>query len=138
MKVVIDTNDYISALIGMKHRQKLEKVILNRDIEILADLTLLSEIREVAYRDKFRKYVSIEQVDVFIETLKLRLKPIQVFSKVDVSKDPDDNFLLALAQDGDADYLITGDKSDLLSLESFKGIPIIRLNAFIELIEGRD
>jgi len=137
MKVVIDTNDYISALIGMKHREKLEKVILNKDIEILADLTLLSEIKEVAYRDKFRKYVSIEQVDVFIETLKLRLKPIQVFSEVDVSKDPDDNFLLALAQDGNADYLITGDKSDLLSLESFEGIPIIRLNTFIELIETK-
>ncbi|WP_439582251.1 putative toxin-antitoxin system toxin component, PIN family [Dyadobacter bucti] len=137
MKVVIDTNDYISALIGMKHREKLEKVILNKDIEILADLTLLSEIKEVAYRDKFRKYVSIEQVEVFIETLKLRLKPIQVFSEVDVSKDPDDNFLLALAQDGNADYLITGDKSDLLSLESFEGIPIIRLNTFIELIETK-
>ncbi|NIJ50872.1 putative toxin-antitoxin system toxin component, PIN family [Dyadobacter arcticus] len=119
MRLVIDTNDYISALIGIKHRQKLEKVILNKEVEILADLTLLSEIKEVAYRDKFRKYVSIVEVDIFIEALKLRLKPVQVFSHVAASKDPDDNFLLALAQDGKADYLIIGDKSDLLSLEMF-------------------
>lgn len=48
MKVVIDTNDYISALIGKQHRLKLGKVLLNRTIEILADTTLLDEIREVA------------------------------------------------------------------------------------------
>lgn len=37
-------------------------------------------------------------------------------------------FYLALAQEGKADHLVTGDKSDLLSLETFNGIPIIRLD----------
>jgi predicted nucleic acid-binding protein len=44
---------------------------------------------------------------------------------------------LALAQDGKADYLVTGDKSDLLSLQTFNGIPIIRLDTLLEIIDNQ-
>ncbi|MEI7583997.1 putative toxin-antitoxin system toxin component, PIN family [Runella sp.] len=137
MRVVIDINDYISALIGKKHRLKLEKVLLDKNIEILSDVVLLEEIKEVAHRNKFRKYVSLEEVDRFVELLKYRLKPTIVTTQVNASPDPDDNFLLALAQDGKADYLVTGDKSDLLSLQTFNGIPIIRLDTLLEIIDNQ-
>ncbi|WP_353722719.1 putative toxin-antitoxin system toxin component, PIN family [Dyadobacter sp. 676] len=78
MKVVIDTTDYISALIGKTHRAKLERVLLNESIQILADITLLEGICEVAYRDKFRKYITIMEVDQFVDSLKRRLKPVVV------------------------------------------------------------
>jgi len=135
VKVVIDTTDYISALIGKTHRAKLERVLFNEGIQILADLTLLEEIREVAYRDKFRKYISIEDAELFINSLKRRLKPVIVTSHVAVSPDPDDNFILALAKDGQADFIITGDKPGLLNLESFESIPIVRLQAFLDIID---
>jgi putative PIN family toxin of toxin-antitoxin system len=92
MRVVIDINDYISALIGKKHRLKLEKVLLDKNIEILSDVVLLEEIKEVAHRNKFRKYVSLEEVDRFVELLKYRLKPTIVTTQVNASPDPDDNF----------------------------------------------
>ena len=133
MRVVIDTNDYISALIGKKHREKIETIILNTKIEILADSVLFQEIEDVARRDKFKKYVTKRQIDNFISLLRKRLTPIITKSVITVSKDPDDNFLLALAFDGQADFLITGDKSHLLSLRYFNGIPIIRLDVFIIL-----
>jgi len=44
---------------------------------------------------------------------------IEVHSKVDICRDTDDNFLLALAKDGKADYLITGD-NDLLIIKKFR------------------
>ena len=137
MRVVIDTNDYISALIGEKHRIKLEKVLLNDKIEILSDSTLIQEIEDVARRDKFKKYVTKEQVDIFISLLKKRLTPIITKSIITASQDPDDNFLLALAYDGQADFLITGDKSHLLSLRYFDNIPIIRLDDFIILLNSK-
>lgn len=138
MKVVIDTNDFISALIGKRHRLKLQKVLLNPNIAILADATLFAEIKDVAYREKFRKYVSVEEVDDFLALLPKRLKPVVVTSAVSASPDPDDNFLLALALDGEADYLVTGDKSDLLVLQEFEGIPIIRLDRLLEIIEQQN
>ena len=135
MRVVIDTNDFISALIGKKHRQKLEKIILNESIEILADSILLAEIEEVASREKFKKYISKIQIDAFVALLKLRVTIIVPYTIMSESPDPDDNFLLAIAYDGQADYLITGDKSDLLSLGSIKNIPIIRLDDFLILMD---
>lgn len=137
MKIVIDTTDYISALIGRTHRAKLERILLNKNIQILADITLLEEISEVAHRDKFKKYVTTEEANQFINSLKRRLKPILVTSHVDASPDPNDNFILALAKDGDADYIVTGDKPGLLNLGSFEGIPIVRLQVFLDIIEQK-
>lgn len=45
MRVVIDTNDFISALIGKKHREKLKIVLDRTDIELFADDNLLSDFR---------------------------------------------------------------------------------------------
>lgn len=113
-------------------------MLFDERVEVFADETLLHEIKEVAYRDKFRKYVRIAEVDSFIENLKLRLTLIITVSKVNVSIDPDDDFLLTLALDGQADYLITGDKSHLLSLKTFNGIFIIRLDSFLAILERLD
>jgi len=135
VKIVVDTTDYISALVGKTHRAKLERILLNESIQILADITLLEEITEVAYRDKFRRWVTIDEVDQFINSLKRRLRPILVTSHVVASPDPNDNFILALAKDGQADYIVTGDKPGLLNLGFFENIPIVRLQAFLDILE---
>ena len=49
------------------------------------------------------------------------------------SPDPADNFLLALAEAGNADYLVTGDKSGLLALASHKSTRIITARDFAGL-----
>lgn len=135
MRVVIDTNDFISALIGKKHREKLSIVLNHPSIEIYGDENLIAEIRDVGYREKFRKYVSVEEVDIFIEVISKRLTFIQTISIFFDSPDPDDNYLLSLAYDSESDYLITGDKRDLLALSPFRGILIIRLYELIEMLE---
>lgn len=50
---------------------------------------------------------------------------IEKLPVVDASRDPADNFLLAMAQAGEADVLVTGDKHDLLSLGSFRRTRIL-------------
>ena len=56
---------------------------------------------------------------------------IEVESIVTICRDPKDNFLLALAKDGKADYLLTGDK-DLLDLIKFGKTKIKTITAFID------
>jgi len=51
--------------------------------------------------------------------------------EVDASPDPFDNYLLAAALAGAAQYLVTGDKRDLLSLGSYQGVQIIDLRTFL-------
>ena len=66
----------------------------------------------------------------YIRPQSLVLKQINAFvlttvtSEVTECRDPKDNFLLALCQDGRADFLITGDQ-DLLVLDPFHRTRII-------------
>lgn len=134
MRIVIDTNDFISALIGKKHREKLRAVLDNTSIELFADENLLTELAEVAYRDKFQKYVTLEEIALYLAAIKARLTILVPITSVTDSPDPDDNYLLSLAIDAQADYLITGDKNHLLALSPYRGIGIIRLQAFLDIL----
>jgi predicted nucleic acid-binding protein len=50
------------------------------------------------------------------------------------SPDPDDDFLLALAEVGNADYLVTGDKAGLLALRTHRSTRIVTARDFAQLI----
>lgn len=58
MKVVIDTNLFVSALINHNSRQRLNLVLENEAIEILSDDALMTEVYEVINRPKFKKYIA--------------------------------------------------------------------------------
>ena len=66
----------------------------------------------------------LRQVAVVVETL----------PPVDVSPDPYDNYLLSIASGGTADYLVTGDKTDLLTLEHYAGTKIVSAREFVTLV----
>ncbi len=134
MKIVIDTNDFISALIGKKHREKLGILLNNLSVDLYADENLLTELAEVAGREKFRRYVTSDEVALFVAAISARLIVINPTTTINDSPDPDDNYLLSLAVDAQADYLITGDKKHLLALSPFRGIPIIRLQNLLDII----
>lgn len=53
---------------------------------------------------------------------------------VTISPDPKDNFLLALAEVTRADFLVTGDKSGLLSLKRHRRTAIVSARKFLEVI----
>ncbi len=60
---------------------------------------------------------------------------IEIRSTVLLCRDPKDNYLLALAQDSQADYLVTGDR-DLLILENFAGTIILSYQDFTSIIDA--
>ena len=131
MRIVIDTNLYISALINENSRKRLDLVLENETYEILVSDALLQEIFEVANRPKFEKYVSSNQIESFIQLILERTTFVETFSEIKVSPDPKDDFLLVLCFDGRADYLLTGNKIDLLDINSFHQTKIFSLSAFL-------
>lgn len=135
MRIVIDTNLWISALFSYSLRQRLESIIGNDQIFILASEELLKEIREVAERPKIQKIIKLELAASFMGVLSKRLDIIEVSSQVQVCRDPNDDFLLALCKDGKADFLITGDQ-DLLALEVFEITKIINLSNFEGVVQA--
>lgn len=59
---------------------------------------------------------------------------VKALPRIDASADPDDNFLLASAVAGQADYLVSGDKSHLLNLQKVESVRIITARAFFDLL----
>jgi len=52
-------------------------------------------------------------------------------TEIRASLDPKDDIFLALAVDGRADFIVSGDKKHLLALGSHQGIPIIAPAEFL-------
>ncbi len=113
-RVIIDTNLWISFLLT-KDSSKIDNLLRENKLILLFSQELLDEIIEVTQRPKFKKYFSL----INLQNLFLKLggvsEVITVTSKVEQCRDEKDNFLLALAMDGKATHLITGDKGLWLS-----------------------
>ncbi len=113
---------------------KLKERIAEGKIQIIITDRLLEEIKDVIPRKRFEKYFQDTDVQTFLEYLQSISSHIKIKSEVNVCRDEKDNYLLALAQDSEADYIVTGDK-DLLTLEKFGKTQIIRFSKFSELFQ---
>lgn len=131
IKVVIDTNLWISFLITNKYLELNEMLLANR-IRVLFCTSLLEEFLNVVARPKLRRYFSGEDVENLLYSLKECTDYIEVKSKIVMCRDPKDDFLLALAKDGRADYLLTGDV-DLLAVKNLGRTKIITYAEFLLL-----
>ena len=129
IKVIIDTNLWISFLIG-KELAKLKQLIVGRTIQVVLCEQIIEEINLVTQRPKLQKYFPATKVQELLELLRIIGLWIEVTSEVSICRDPKDNYLLALAKDSKADFLITGD-GDLLTLVNFEGTEISTYKDFL-------
>lgn len=128
MRIVVDTNVLIAALIsrGFCH-ELLEYCFLNHTL-ITSDF-ILQEVREKLV-EKF-KY-STETADLAIGLLSSRMQiAIPLALSTPVSRDADDDNILATALAGNCECIITGD-NDLLVLKEYEGIPIFTPREFAD------
>ena len=129
--LVIDTNTFISAQLingSVSARAYDRALALGR---IAVSENVLSEYLEVLHRPKFDKYLSdIKRVEIIEKLLSVAIsfKPI---TPVNICRDRRDNVFLELAISANAACLISGD-SDLLVLDPFRNIPIMRAADFLE------
>lgn len=91
---------------------------------------LLEEFISVIKRPKFRKIFTQNDTEKLIETIQYNAEFYNVKSQVNICRDVKDNFLLSLAKDATADFLITGDK-DLLEIKTFYSTKIITMTDFL-------
>jgi len=129
-RIVFDTNIWISFLIS-KSLGDLDKLILNGKIVLLFSHELMTEFIDVTSREKLKPFFKEEDIASLIDLIEEYVEIVTVNSNVQICRDKKDNFLLALAKDGQADYLVSGDK-DLLVLESFEKTKIVSLTSFRE------
>lgn len=128
VKVILDTNLWISYLIS-RRLINIDVLLEKRAVKLIFSAESIAEFIDVSNRPKFRKFFSEEDISALINLLEYYSEIVEVRSEVNICRDAKDNFLLALAKDSDADYLVTGDK-DLLEIDSFEGTKIVSYPIF--------
>ncbi len=128
--VVADTNWWVSLLIK-NYNNRFASVILSPVLQFVTSRELTEEIAATLQKERLQKLLNTALIQEFWQQFGNLVTTITVTSLVSVCRDPNDNFLLALAKDAEADFLITGDK-DLLVLEKFEKTVICTLSTFIE------
>ena len=137
LKAVVDTNQFVSALINTAgpSAQLLEAWRDQRFILILSR-GILEEIGEVLQYSRIKeKYgLSQEAIKAFLYLLEHEAIVIQDTLEINViDEDPDDNKVLACALFASVDYIVSGD-GHLLSLNEFEGIPVVKVKDFLKLL----
>ena len=133
IKVIIDTNVWISFLIGKKLHSIID-YISNGDLKIIISNELIQEIIEVTSRPKLKKYFPSNKVFELIKLLEAICESIEIASIYHQCNDPKDNFLLDMIGYSEADFLVTGDK-ELLKLNPFLTANILSPQQFENTIK---
>ncbi len=130
MRVVVDTNVYISAVLGGGTCAKVLQKLSTSGSFVFISPSLVYEVRRVL-REKF--HMSASNVRRVEEDMKSRAFLIHPKKRVrEVKGNKGDNRILECAYASKADHLITGDKKHLLALKSFKGTKIISPSEFLK------
>ncbi len=128
LRVVVDTNLWISFLIG-RRLSILKELFTRGDLTLLSSYAQLTELGEVASRLKFRRYFSEAQAEELLNLLSAASELVEVSEHVHACRDEDDDFILEIAMNGRADIIITGD-ADLLALHPFRGVEVLSFADF--------
>ena len=111
LRAVLDPNVLVSGLLSP---QGATGEILSRlrasEFELVASEAVISEVSVVLRREKFRRWLSLPEVDSFVEVMRevAQMYPDPTASALTLL-DPDDRFLVDLTVASEAHVLVSGD-----------------------------
>ena len=135
MRVILDTNILVAALISPSGPPAaILQAFLDERFALVTCESQLEEFRRVTREASLRKRVKQTEAGTLVNELRALAFIPKRLPAVERSRDPHDNFLLALAEAGSADYLVTGDKSGLLVLRKHRRTQIVTARKFVTLL----
>ena len=140
MRVVVDTNVWVSALLWRGLPYKFLQFTKQGDVEICVTAPILAELRRVLAYPKFQH--RLKEMEVSISYLVGQATALSSFFSAGFSlgetlvpADPDDDIVILAAISARASYIISGDKH-LLSMGEYRGIPIVKVHDFLKTVRG--
>jgi putative PIN family toxin of toxin-antitoxin system len=130
VKIVIDTNLWISFLIGKKSSM-LKTLLSDTELTVYVCDELIDEIKSASSKTKIQRYISVADINAILELIDVYCKHVVLYKKATSPiRDAKDLFLLSLAETVHANFILTGDK-DLLILRSHLQTKIVTYSMFI-------
>ena len=90
-------------------------------------------MRATLHKPRVAELIKPYKAGRLVNQVKKLAEDVDPLPRVERSSDPTDDFLLAMAEGGKADHLVTGDKSGLLALGAHKGTQIVSARDFAAL-----
>ena len=136
-RCVFDTNTVVSATLfrGSVPEQALFLALSINTV--LMSQELADELNDVLSRARFDRYTNREDREEFLQDLVRQAESVEITEPVRACRDPNDDKILELAVNGRANYIVTGD-DDLLVMNSFRGIEIVRPAEFLAIASAVD
>lgn len=128
MRVIVDTNIWISSLIG-RQLASLRDLLSYPCVELVMTERLMQEVLLVAQRPKFAKYFRSEDVEQLRHWMEQNMTNVPLGDIPSRCRDPKDDYLLELAVQANAIYLVSGD-SDLLDIGTIGDCRIMTVQQF--------
>src|SRR5260221_10641406 len=126
MRVILDTNVLVSALINPQGiTSQIVDEWLNDRFDLLTHEMQIDELRIVTRRPRFRPLFRTAVAGRLVNQLRDNAVILARLPQIRRSNDPNDDFLLAMCEAGEADYLVTGDKTGLLALKTHRRTTIV-------------
>lgn len=120
MRVVLDTNVLLSALISPHGApDAICRAWRAATFQVVTSVVQLDELRRASRYPKLQAVLQRHRVGAMVNTLRRAIVLARLPADIEAA-DPNDAFLLAMAREGDADYLVTGDRrAGLLQRKNF-------------------
>ena len=139
VKAVLDTNILVSGLVA---EQGYPRQILDAWLEghyiLVISLYLVEELVHVLSYPRIAKRLRLDEEELAV-ILAALLSEAEVtpgrLHLPGVTRDPKDDAVMACAKEGEADYIVSGDR-DLLVLGEYEGIRIVTPRRFVEILES--
>ena len=134
IKVVFDTNIFISAILTPGNPRKLIDLARERKIMLFTSGFIIWEIERIL-RTKLN--MDTPQILVILNSVReisLFVSPVVVISAIE--RDKSDNRILECAVEAKAEYIVSGDEH-LLSLGRYDEISIVNASQFLKLYQSK-
>jgi len=141
LKVVLDTNILASATISQKgNPAKILALWRQQKFELIVTEKIMQEAWRVLFYPRVREISVLSTQEVTNLLLRLHNSATFIPTTLDlnvIEKDPTDDKYIIAALEGQADYIVSGDKH-LLELASYQNIRIVSPGKFVEILEEYD
>ena len=138
MRVVLDTSILIAALITADTPpDQVYQAWRKKRFTLTTSLWQLEEFRRASRYEKVRKFLKPTEAGNLVNGLKRHATVLKQLPDVDLSRDPQDNPVLAMAIAGKADYIVTGDRRGLLALKRVGATRIVTAAEFLKILKKK-
>ena len=135
MRVVLDTGILIAALITTDTPPALiYQAWRKKRFELVTSEWQLEEFRRVSRYPKLRRFLKPAETGNLVNGLRQQAAVLERLPTVELSLDLDDNPVIAMAEASRAQYLVTGDKRDLLAIDTVSSTRIVTARQFVDVV----